>query len=156
VYLPGGCDWYDFWTGRRHAGGRRVEAAAPLETVPLFVRAGSILPLGPVMQYTDERPDAPWELRIYPGADGRFDLYEDAGDGLEYQSGQFAATPLTWDDARSELCIGRREGGFASLIRRRGLRVIRVAEDQGAGIEPLVGSGPQLDYDGSPLTAAVK
>jgi alpha-D-xyloside xylohydrolase len=156
VYLPAGGDWYDFWTGRRRAGGQTIETAARLETVPLFVRAGSILPLGPVMQYTDEKPDAPWELRIYPGADGRFDVYEDAGEGLEYQSGQYAFTPLVWDNARSELSIGRREGGFASLVRRRGLRVIRVEEGRGVGGEASLGSGPELNYDGSPLRAVVR
>ena len=87
VYLPARIDWYDFWAGRRYAGGQTIEAAAPLDILPLFVRAGSILPLGPVVQHTEEQLDAEWEIRVYPGADGAFDVYEDAGGGLGYQTG---------------------------------------------------------------------
>jgi alpha-glucosidase (family GH31 glycosyl hydrolase) len=88
VYLPEGCDWYDFWIGRRYAGGQTVLADAALDTMPLFVRAGAFVPMGPEVQSTEDKVDSPIELRIYPGQDGSFIYYEDAGDGYEYEKGE--------------------------------------------------------------------
>jgi len=121
--LPTGSDWYDFWTGRRHAGGRSVVRAYPIDEFPLFVRAGAVVPLGPVLQYTDELPEAPFEIRVYPGADGSFVLYEDDGATYRYESGERATVALTWDDARRELRIGAREGRFPGMTARRTLRI---------------------------------
>jgi alpha-glucosidase/alpha-D-xyloside xylohydrolase len=104
VYLPKG-DWYDFWTNEKHAGGREIERAVDLETMPLFVRAGTILPLDPVRQYASQPTDEPTTVRIYPGADGEFRLYDDDGASLGYQNGQFAWTKFTWDDAERRLTI---------------------------------------------------
>ena len=112
VYLPKGSRWYDFWTEKAEEGGRTIRADAPLETIPLFVRAGAILPMSPVMQFVDEIPDAPYEIRIYRGADGRFALYEDAGDNYDYETGGFAIVRFFWDDDRGELVIGRSPGQF--------------------------------------------
>ncbi|MEI6972137.1 MAG: TIM-barrel domain-containing protein [bacterium] len=142
VYLPAGADWYDFWTGRRHSGGQTILADAPLDIIPLFVRSGSILPLGPVMQYADEKPDAPWEIRIYPGRDGAFDLYEDDGDGLQYRDGACAWTPFKWDDSERRLRVGARTGTFRSLVPRRQLRLVVAAG--GIGEAP----GTVMDYTG--------
>ena len=102
-YLPAGCDWYDFWTEARYAGGQEVVVDAPLDRIPLFVRAGSILPMAAGLQYADQRPEGPLELRVYRGADGAFDLYDDAGDGYAYEDGDYAVTPLRWDDAAGAL-----------------------------------------------------
>jgi alpha-D-xyloside xylohydrolase len=121
--LPAGCDWFDFWTGQRHAGGRSVERDYALDEFPLFVRAGSIVPLGPVVEHTGQQPDAPWEIRLYPGADGRFTLYEDDGETYRYERGERATTALRWDDARHTLHIGARQGRFPGLVTRRELRV---------------------------------
>jgi alpha-D-xyloside xylohydrolase len=94
--------------------------------MPLYVRAGSIVPLGPVVQYADEKRDADWTIRIYPGADGAFTVYEDGGDGYAYENGEFATWTLAWNDAKSTLCIGAREGTFAGMVATRSLHVVVV------------------------------
>ena len=99
VYLPAGTSWYDFWTGASLKGGQLTNAAAPIETIPLYVRAGSIVPMGPELQYTGEKPADPIELRIYRGADGTFTLYEDEGDGYAYEKGVYGTIDFRWSDA---------------------------------------------------------
>jgi alpha-D-xyloside xylohydrolase len=128
VYLPKGGRWYDFWTDKAYAGGQTINADAPLETIPIFVRAGAILPMSPVMQYVDEIPDAPYEIRIYRGAGGEFSLYEDAGDNYDYETGGCAIVKLTWNDDRGELVISGRQGSFATLVKSREYRLVFVSE----------------------------
>jgi alpha-glucosidase/alpha-D-xyloside xylohydrolase len=99
VYLPPPA-WYDFWTGEHFEGGREIERSVDLETLPLYVRAGSILPFGPVKQYVDEKVDAPLTLSIYPGADASFLLYEDDGISFNYRSGDWMGISMTWNDTR--------------------------------------------------------
>jgi len=99
TYLPAGADWYDFWTNEKHTGGKTVEKACPLNILPLYIRAGSILPMGPVMQYATEKPDAPYEIRMYPGADAKFTLYEDDNETYNYEKGQYAVYDIVWDDS---------------------------------------------------------
>ncbi len=103
VYLPLGTDWYDFHTGQRFSGGQWITADAPLETIPLYVRAGSILPLGPVKQYSDEPTAFPLEIHVYAGEDGAFDLYDDAGDGYDYENGKYGWVHFRFHDAGREL-----------------------------------------------------
>ncbi len=119
TYLPAGADWYDFWTGERIAGGRTVKMACPLDRFPLYVRAGSIVPMGPDVQYATERPDAPYEIRIYPGADARFTIYEDDNETYAYERGERATYDLAWDDAQKTLRIGARQGSFPGLVAQR-------------------------------------
>lgn len=121
VYLPDGADWYDFWTGECHKGGRTVAVDTPIDSMPLFVRAGSIIPTSPVMQYVDEIPDAPYTVTVYPGADADFTLYEDSGDSYAYERGKYAEVDLHWDDAARVLTVGARKGDFPTLIRTRAL-----------------------------------
>lgn len=102
-YLPAGCDWYDFWDERRYEGGRTVVVDAPLDRLPLFVRAGSIIPMAEGLQYADQKSDGPIELRVYPGADAALELYDDAGDGYGYERGEYTLRRFAWDDARREL-----------------------------------------------------
>ncbi len=115
VYLPSGCDWYDFWTGERYSGGQKITAEAPIDRLPLYVKAGSILPFGPETQYADQQPGAPVTLWVYPGADSQFQLYNDAGDGYGYENGEFSWTPITWDDSARTLSIGPCEGAFDGM-----------------------------------------
>jgi alpha-D-xyloside xylohydrolase len=115
VYLPAGTDWYDFHTGQRHAGGQSITVPTPLDRIPLFVRAGSIIPLGPVIQSTRESANQPIELRIYPGADAHFTLYADAGDGYGYEQGEFSLTPLHWDETSQQLHIGVCQGHYPGM-----------------------------------------
>lgn len=115
VYLPAGAEWIDFWSKERYAGGQTIVAAAPLNQLPLFVKPGSIIPMGPVVQYTGEAVGKPMELHIYPGADADFTWYDDAGDSYDYEQGAFATVALHWDDAKQRLTIGAREGSYEEM-----------------------------------------
>jgi alpha-D-xyloside xylohydrolase len=128
VYLPDGCGWFDFWTNTALSGGRTIVAEAPLEKIPLYVRAGSIVPMTVAMQFVDEVPDAPYEIRVYRGRDSEFVLYEDAGDGYQYEAGEFALVRLTWNEARRELSIAEREGSFSSMVKERECRIVFISE----------------------------
>ena len=142
VYLPAGT-WFDFWTGRRVAGGRSVTVAAPIDRIPVHVRAGSIVPLGPVVQYASEQLEAPIELRIYPGADGDYTWYEDAGEGWGYERGEYALTGMHWDDAARKLTIAQRRGAFPGMQARRRFKVVIVGQE---------GKAADLVYDGRAVT----
>jgi alpha-glucosidase/alpha-D-xyloside xylohydrolase len=109
VYLPKG-DWYDFWTNERTEGAREITRTVDLETMPLYVRAGTILPLGPVKQYTAEKVDQPCSISIYPGADGSFLLYEDDGSSFNYRKGDWMGIQMTWNDATRKLTLHLAEG----------------------------------------------
>jgi alpha-D-xyloside xylohydrolase len=129
VYLPAGSAWFDFWTDAMCAGGSSILAAAPLERIPLYVRAGSILPMSEVMQYVDEVPDAPYELRVYCGADAHFSLYEDAGDSYAYEKGAYSFVHLMWSETARRLTFSEREGGFPELVRERTFVVRFIARE---------------------------
>ncbi|MGA7409362.1 MAG: glycoside hydrolase family 31 protein [Bryobacteraceae bacterium] len=148
LYLPQG-QWFDFWTGESIAGGKSVDAPAPLERLPLYVRAGAILPLGPSVEYSTQSPTIPIELRVYPGADGNFVLYEDENDNYNYEKGAYSTIPIHWDNAAHALTIGDRQGTFPGLIASRAFRVVFVDTNHGAGIESPVGAGQLVEYDGA-------
>ncbi|GAA4894577.1 TIM-barrel domain-containing protein [Ferrimonas pelagia] len=152
VYLPEGSQWQDFWTGERHDGGQTLSADAPIAKLPLFVRAGSILPMGPKLQHTGDQPDAAWELRIYLGADGSFQLYEDEGEGLGYQQGAFATVDLQWDDSKRTLTLGERQGTFDGLIKQRTFNLVLVDKTTGIGIEEASKVHRSVTYTGKVQT----
>jgi alpha-D-xyloside xylohydrolase len=151
VYLPDSAGWYDFWTGDRVQAGREVEAAAPLNRIPLYVRAGSIVPMGPAIEYADENPDGPIELRIYRGANGSFDLYEDSGDSYAYEKGEHAIVPLHWNDATGKLTIGAREGTYPGMAATREFQVVLVGKDRGVGAGVPTEDTHRVKYSGSEL-----
>ena len=128
VYLPAGAGWFDFWTNRFYAGGQVVVAVAPLERIPVFVRAGSIVPMTDVMQYADEVKDAPYEVRVYAGADAEFELYEDSGDGYAYERGESAVIRMEWKDGARKLRLAAAEGDFPERVKKREV-VVRVFGD---------------------------
>jgi alpha-glucosidase/alpha-D-xyloside xylohydrolase len=139
VYLPKG-DWWDFWTGDRIEGGREVTRAVDLETIPLYIRAGAILPLGPVKQYAEERVDQPLSVSIYPGSDGSFLLYEDDGKTFDYRKGEWMGTQMDWNDARRVLTLRLAEGSRMLPPGRRRIQVkleetVRATEFDGHKIE---------------------
>jgi len=156
VYVPPAALWYDFWTGKSVKGGQDIEADAPLDRIPLFVRAGSILPMGPQIEYATQDPAGPTELRIYRGADGKFDLYEDAGDGYEYEKGQHSVIPVRWDDRKSSLTIGSRQGSFPGMIEHRKFRVVLVASGHGVGLDVATAIDAQIDYDGKEVQTTIR
>ena len=149
VDLPAGTVWTDFWTGETHAGGATIVAAAPVERMPLFARGGSIVPYGPDRQYAAQDPAAPIELRIYPGADGDFTLYEDEGDSYDYEAGAFATVALHWDDAAGRLVIGARQGSFPGMVGERVFRVVVVSPGHGAGVAPTASPDREVRYAGA-------
>ena len=134
VYLPAGSDWYDFWTGKREAGGSTIVAAAPLARMPLHIKTGTILPLGAPVQFAAASVDQPIELRVYRGADGHFTLYDDAGDGPAWRRGAQATIALTLDDTAGVLVIGKRQGRYPGMRRDRIFRVVTVSERAGTGL----------------------
>ena len=119
LYLPNTVDyWYDFYTNKRYDGGQWITIPTSLDHIPTFVPAGSIIPLGPIMQHVGEQPDAPWTLRVYPGADGSFDIYEDAGDGYGYEKGEFSWQEVRWCESTQYLSIGSPQGSFPGMAER--------------------------------------
>lgn len=143
VDLPAACSWYDFWTEKLERGGRTISAAAPLDIIPLFVRAGSIIPLSPVMQHVNELPAAPYEIRIYRGADAEFLLYEDEGDTYRYEVGAYAIVKLAWNEAREELVIAARRGEFHGMVKSRHYRLIFISEKGRREME-IIYSGEEI------------
>ena len=123
-YLPKGAVWYDFWTGQRYQGGKDVTIETALDRVPMFVRAGSILPLGPEMQYVGEKSWADLELRVYPGANGSFTLYEDEGDSYNYERGVYSTISFKWNDKTRTLTIGDRQGEFPGMLKTRQFTIV--------------------------------
>jgi alpha-D-xyloside xylohydrolase len=152
VYLPAGAGFYDFWTGEYAAGGQTLEAPAPLERLPLFVRAGSIIPTGPELQFTDEKPADPLTLWVYSGADGAFELYEDEGVTYGYEQGAFSTIPMIWDDAARTLTIGPRTGSFPGMLEEREIRVVFVSPDAPVGHSPDPEIAETIQYDGALVT----
>jgi len=153
VYLPstaGG--WFDFWTGRAASGGRTIEAPAPYEEIPLYVRSGTILPVGPQIQYTAEKAPDPITLYVYTGSDGAFTLYEDDGVTYGYERGEFSRIALRWDDAARALTIGRRAGEFPGMLKERTFKVVLVTPDRPEGFSLVQQPGRTVRYGGESTT----
>jgi alpha-D-xyloside xylohydrolase len=127
VFLPGEAQWYDYWTGKLAASGA-ITAPAPYDQIPIFVRAGSIIPYGPDMQYVAEKPTDPTTLYIYAGADGDFTLYEDQGTTFDYERGAFSEIPIHWDNKSSTLTIGNRTGQYEGMLQSRTFQVMLVSK----------------------------
>lgn len=136
VYLPKSASWYDFWTGKLIKGGQTIDAAAPIETIPLYIKAGSIVPMGPYLQYATEKVADPIELRIYTGADAEFVIYEDENDTYNYEQGKYATIALSWNEAEKTLTIKDRKGNFPGMLEKRTFHVVWVNGKNGSGIEP--------------------
>lgn len=156
VYLPAGCDWYDFWTGARYTGGQTITADAPLEILPLYVRAGSIIPMGAHVQFADAGANAETlDLVVFPGSDGSFELYEDAGDSYDYERGEFSFIPLRWDDAARRLTIEARQGSFAGMPETRRFRVIVADGASQMWVQPGGSSATTVTYNGDAVSVTV-
>jgi alpha-D-xyloside xylohydrolase len=151
VYLPGSGGWYDFWTGEKQQA-KELSMATPLDIIPLYIKAGTILPMGPEVQYANEQPDAPIELRIYSGADGSYTLYQDEGDNYNYEKGSFAQVPLTWNDKSRTLTIGARKGSYNGMPEQQTFHVIWVSPGHGAGESLVSNSDQTVAYDGHEIS----
>jgi alpha-D-xyloside xylohydrolase len=151
LYLPKKCNWIDFWTGKKLKGGQTIDAPAPIETLPLYVREGSIVPMGPVMEYATEKPADNIELRIYPGADGHFTLYEDANNTYNYEKGEFATFNFIWNDKTKELGISERKGSFPGMLKSRKFRIVLVGENKGTGVKETKDADKIVTYEGKAI-----
>jgi alpha-D-xyloside xylohydrolase len=150
VYLPDGAAWYDFWTGKHYTGGQTIIADAPLDTMPIYVRSGSILPIGPDITYADQNLNAALDLYIYPGRNGHFTLYDDEGDNYNYEAGHFATIRIAWDDANQQLTLHKREGSYAGMPTSREFRIV-----VGKGFTPLSAESASVKtvlYEGEEIT----
>jgi alpha-D-xyloside xylohydrolase len=153
VYLPQGSRWFDFYSGKVVDGGQVVNVAAPLERIPLFVREGSIIPAGPVMQYTDEKPTDPVTLYVFQGQDADFTLYEDEGTNYNYEKGQFSRIDLKYDEATKTVSIGERKGSFPGMPANRKFEIVWVS-DQSGGIGLDARPGQVVEYSGAVINVA--
>ena len=134
MYLPSAAGWYDFWTGERLDGGQTIQAPAPLNRIPVYVRAGSIVPLGPVVEDAGGQVTA-IDVRVYPGADSNFTWYSDAGDSYDYEKGERRVVRLRWNDAGRVLELSDAEGSYPEMPSRVHIRLIVVGPDHGKGAE---------------------
>ena len=131
-----------------------VDAPAPLDSLPLYVRGGSIVPLGPDEEYAAEKPADPIELRVYPGRDGDFTIYEDENDGYAYEHGVYATIPVHWDDARRTLTVGERKGSFPGMLASRTFNVVIAGPGHGIGRAVTANPDRVLEYSGAAVTAS--
>jgi alpha-D-xyloside xylohydrolase len=153
LYLPH-ARWYDFWSGASVDGGNMIDAAAPLDRMPVYIRAGSILPMGPELEWSTQKPADPTEVRVYRGADGDFTIYEDENDTYNYEKGAYATIPLHWDDAKLSLTIGERHGQFPGMLLSRTFRVTFVGENHGVGVDTTENADKVVTYAGKEMTVA--
>jgi alpha-D-xyloside xylohydrolase len=149
VYLPDAL-WYDFWTGEQIHGGATITTPVTIEKMPLHVKAGSIVPMGPVVQYASEPFDSPVELRIYPGADGSFTLYEDDGKTYNYEKKAHATFTFSWDDHNSSLSISERVGEFDGMKKSWKFNIVLVRPGHGVGIGEEEHPDKSIVYEGQP------
>ncbi|WP_289124663.1 TIM-barrel domain-containing protein [uncultured Bacteroides sp.] len=148
VYLPKGTKWFDFWTGEALNGGQLVTKEVPIDIIPLYVRAGSIVPFGPKVQYSTEKKWNNLEIRIYPGADGEFVLYEDENDNYNYEKGVYSTIKFTWDDANRTLNIADREGTFPGMLKSRKFNIVVVDKENGTGSAQSTKFTKSVSYGG--------
>jgi len=147
VYLPKSASWFNFWTGKQFKGGQKITTSAPLNIIPLFVKAGSIIPMGPFIQYSTEKSD-PVEIRVYPGADGEFTLYEDENDNYNYEKGSYSIITFSWNDSKKVLTISDRKGSFPGMLKKRHFNIVRVAKNKGVGMDAIESIDKEVTYKG--------
>ena len=141
IYLPAGTLWYDFWTNEKHEGGKEITKETTLDVIPLYVKAGSIIPVGPQVQYATEKPWDHLELKVYAGANGNFILYEDEFDNYNYEKGAYTEIPISWNNASRKLTIGARKGAYEGMLKNRKFTV--TLQD---------GTQKNVDYNGKAIS----
>ena len=155
VYLPSNSKWFDFWTGEVFNGGQTVKRSTPQDIMPLYVPAGTILPFGPEVQYSSEKPWDDLEIRIFAGADGSFTLYEDELDGYGYKQGACSEIPFTWNEQTQTLTIGSRTGSFTGMLANRTFRIVKVSAQNGYGDQPATVIDRTVSYDGNEVSVTI-
>jgi alpha-D-xyloside xylohydrolase len=151
VYLPSTCNWYDLNTGKYFVGGKTITAKAPLSTIPVFVKEGSILPAGPEVQYTNEKPDSVLTLFVYRGQDASFDLYEDESINYNYEGGAFTTIPVSYNEKTGTLSIGKRQGSFKGMLESRTFRIVSIDKNTAAAFSNEAKTAEVVQYNGQPV-----
>ncbi|MCA0364447.1 MAG: DUF5110 domain-containing protein [Bacteroidetes bacterium] len=147
-YLPAGSDWYDFWTLEKISGGKNVVKETPIETIPLYVKAGSIIPFGPEVQYATEKKWDPLQINVYAGANGTFVLYEDENDNYNYEKGVYSTIQFNWDEKKQTLTINDRSGSFPGMLEKRTFDITLITEKKEAGQKIVSKSEKSVSYEG--------
>lgn len=155
VYLPKSANWYDFWTGKVIKGGKSIEAAAPIETLPLYIKAGSIVPMGPYLQYATEKAADPIEIRIYTGSNAEFILYEDENDTYNYEQGKYSTITMNWNESEKTFTIKDRKGEFPGMLKDRTFKIVWVNTSNGTGIAPAT-KAETVNYSGQEVVIKKK
>jgi alpha-D-xyloside xylohydrolase len=156
VYLPKSTDWYDFWTGKRIKGGQTIKAEAPLEKIPLLIKAGSIIPFGSEVRFATDKNWDNLEIRIYPGSNGEFALYEDENDNYNYEKGLHSTIKFVWNDSRKVLTIDDRQGSFPGMLTEREFNIVLVSKNKGEGPKTSISVDKTVKYYGKKLHVKLK
>ena len=157
VYLPKQKGWYDFYTGAYHTGGQTIVADAPFDKIPVFIPEGAILPIGPEMQWSDEKKPELIDLYVYAGKDGSYTLYEDEGTNYNYEKGKYAVIDFKYDDARKQVTIGARKGSFDGMLQKRRFNIILVDQKKQQGVNLAKSpKGKVVKYAGQAMTVKLK
>lgn len=152
LYLPAGTDWFDFWTGEKVQGGQTVSKETPIDIMPLYVKAGSILPIGPKVQYAEEKTWDNLQIRVYEGANSEFTLYEDENDTYNYEKGAYSTITFNWDDASQTLTIGERQGEFSGMLKERQFSLVKVSKGIGTGDDVVETFDKVVTYTGEKIS----
>jgi alpha-D-xyloside xylohydrolase len=155
VYLPKAANWYNFWTGELVNGGQTIDAPAPIDIIPLYVKAGSIIPMGPVMEYATEKSNPPIELRIYPGANGSFEYYEDENDNYNYEKGASATFTFSWNDNKKQLTISDTRGSYKGMPLKHTLNIVVVNGTHGSGSGAADKADKTITYSGKSMSVSL-
>ncbi|MBR5392354.1 MAG: DUF5110 domain-containing protein [Prevotella sp.] len=148
VYFPKQCGWYDFYTGDYIEGGQRLVVDAPYEKIPVYVREGSIIPFGPAIQYSDEKPAELINLYVYAGADASFQLYEDEGTNYNYEKGKYATIDIRYEEATKTVTIGKRMGSFNGMLKNRHFNIVLISKDAAKALNLDNPEGKMVNYSG--------
>jgi alpha-D-xyloside xylohydrolase len=148
LYLPKGADWFDFWTGDKFTGGQTLNRETPIDIIPIYVKAGAILPIGPKVQFATEKKWDNLEIRVYEGANGEFTLYEDENDNYNYEKGVYSTITFTWNNAKKVLTINDRKGTFPGMSAERKFNIISVAKNKGLGLDVAEKFDKEVTYTG--------
>jgi alpha-D-xyloside xylohydrolase len=154
LYLAAGQSWVDFWSGKNFEGGQNITADAPLDKMPIYVKAGSIISFGPFVESASAKPEKN-DFRIYPGGNGDFTLYEDEGDNYDYEHGASSSIPMHWDDKNETLTIGDRMGNFPGMLGQRTFRFTRVSEQGGVGMTSTEKFDATVAYAGKRISVHI-
>jgi alpha-D-xyloside xylohydrolase len=151
LYLPKCAGWYDLYSGKWYAGGQKINAEAPYERMPVFVKAGSIIPFGPALQYTSQKPADTITLNVYTGADAAFNLYEDEGTNYNYEKGAFAIIPIKYNEATKTITMGDRKGSFEGMLPKRTFRINLITPNEATGCDLDAKGNKEVRYEGKKL-----